>query len=76
MKRRKFIGTSIAGGTLLGTAAGMTVSTPANAFQSRQPVRIRETGKYDILLKGGHVIDPANNINSMVLPNNEYLRSL
>ncbi|MFC1692589.1 amidohydrolase/deacetylase family metallohydrolase [Candidatus Latescibacterota bacterium] len=58
MKRRDFIKSSVAGGAILGD--GMVRVKPASAqFQGN------ENGKYDILLKGGHVIDPANNINSI-----------
>ncbi len=30
------------------------------------PICAQQTGQYDILLTGGHVIDPANNINSIM----------
>ncbi|MBT4484691.1 MAG: amidohydrolase/deacetylase family metallohydrolase [Candidatus Latescibacteria bacterium] len=64
MKRRNFFKRTMAGSALLSGAAGMTASSPALAQGQRKDVLIRESGKYDILLKGGHVIDPANNINS------------
>ena len=61
MKRRAFMGSTIAGGTL--SAVGLSPrSVLANL--PRQTVMFQETGKYDILLKGGNIIDPANNINS------------
>ncbi|MBT4485232.1 MAG: amidohydrolase/deacetylase family metallohydrolase [Candidatus Latescibacteria bacterium] len=66
MERRKFIRNTLAGGTLLGSAAGMTISSPALAQGIRQDIIVQEKGKYDILLKGGHVIDPANNIDSIM----------
>ena len=66
MERRKFLKCKLVGGALIGNAAGLTISSPALAQESRQDVSIREKGKYDILLKGGHVIDPANSINSIM----------
>ncbi len=42
----------------------MTVGSCSNFKRARRSVYIREQGTYDILLKGGHVIDPVNNINS------------
>ncbi|MBT4485230.1 MAG: amidohydrolase/deacetylase family metallohydrolase [Candidatus Latescibacteria bacterium] len=66
MERRKFFKNSLAGGALLGNAAGLTLSSPALAQESRQEGRIQEHGKYDILLKGGHVIDPANSIDDVM----------
>ena len=66
MERRKFLKRTLAGGALLGNAAGLIASSPALAQGLRQEVRFQEHGKYDILLQGGHVIDPANNINSIM----------
>ncbi|MBT4485233.1 MAG: amidohydrolase/deacetylase family metallohydrolase [Candidatus Latescibacteria bacterium] len=66
MKRRKFIGSTLAGGALLGDVAGMTVSSPTLAQGLRQEILVQEHGEYDILLQGGHVIDPANNIDRIM----------
>ncbi|MBT4485367.1 MAG: amidohydrolase/deacetylase family metallohydrolase [Candidatus Latescibacteria bacterium] len=63
MKRRTFIGNSLAGGALLG---GTLAPQPVLATHSRKTVTTNKTGKYDILLKGGHVIDPANHINGII----------
>ncbi|MBT4484059.1 MAG: hypothetical protein HOC71_10335, partial [Candidatus Latescibacteria bacterium] len=62
MERRTFIGRSLAGGALLGGGINIT-PTSALAKPNRKAVLTQENGKYDVLLKGGHVIDPANNIN-------------
>ena len=69
MKRRNFIETTLTGGAILGSAAGVSITSCADTQTKKiphQPVRIQEGGKYNILLKGGHVIDPANNINGMM----------
>ena len=65
MKRRSFIGKTMAGGILAGNI-GMGGTQSAFAQKSRRDALINENGKYDILLKGGHVIDPANNINELM----------
>ncbi|MBT4482753.1 MAG: amidohydrolase/deacetylase family metallohydrolase [Candidatus Latescibacteria bacterium] len=64
MKRRKFIGRTLAGGAVAGAGLSSIEPGSALAYSRRKEVVIREQGKYDILLKGGHVIDPGNNINS------------
>ena len=64
MKRRNFFKSTITGGALWGSAAGLTVGSCSTFKRARRSVYIREQGTYDILLKGGHVIDPVNNINS------------
>ena len=62
MERRTFIGNTLAGGALI--SGGVSIAPKsALARPNRKAVRTQENGKYDILLKGGHVIDPANNIN-------------
>jgi len=63
MKRRQFFGRTLAGGAVVG--AGLSAVNPGSAlaYTRRKEVIIRENGKYDILLKGGNVIDPGNNIN-------------
>ena len=58
MKRRTFIGKITVYGASLGCAVG------ANGFSSAFAARQNRT--YDLLLKGGHVIDPANNINTVM----------
>ncbi len=75
MKRRNFFKNTLAGGALLG-GAGIGASSCGTQQQAQAPeprvytkqprkmVQIQENGKYDYLLKGGHVIDPKNNINS------------
>jgi len=65
MKRRSFIGKTVAGGILAGNI-GMGGVQSAFAQKSRRDAIINENGKYDILLKGGHVIDPANNFNELM----------
>ena len=64
MIRRKFLESALTGGTLLGSVAGITLSSCAQRNRFRKDVIIRDKGKYEFLLKGGHVIDPANQINS------------
>ena len=65
MERRRFIRNTLAGGALLGSAAGgMTMSSLALAQGLRTDVIVQEKGKYDILLKGGRLIDPANTLNA------------
>jgi len=61
MKRRNFLGGAVAGSALLG--AGITIDPKSALAQNRKDPIVQENGKYDLLLKGGHVIDPANNIN-------------
>ncbi len=58
MKRRSFLGTSLALG-------GAMAAYPGSAMAKRraEPI-IRENGKYDLLLKGGNVMDPANGMNA------------
>lgn len=60
MKRRLFLGSTIAGGAALG--AGMTAIPGSALAKKRKDPVVRENGKYDLLLAGGHVIDPANGI--------------
>jgi len=61
MRRRTFLGSSLAGGAIFG--GGLTVNRKSALAKRRKDPVVNETGKYDLLLKGGHVIDPANNIN-------------
>jgi len=67
MKRRDFIGGTVAGGALAAGAAGM-FSAACSSMGGRpvETVTVRESGRYDILLRGGHVIDPANNIDTVM----------
>ncbi|MBN1293500.1 MAG: amidohydrolase/deacetylase family metallohydrolase [Candidatus Latescibacteria bacterium] len=64
MKRRSFITRSLAGGVAAGSALSLLHPQSVLAKRPRKTFSIQETGRYDLLLKGGHVIDPANNINS------------
>ncbi|MBT4482074.1 MAG: amidohydrolase family protein [Candidatus Latescibacteria bacterium] len=71
MKRRSFIGNSIVGGSFIGGLSSVSCSSgtqrrPESSNGYRNEVLINPRGKYDILLKGGTVIDPANNINSIM----------
>ena len=59
MKRRSFISTTVAAGGALSLLDPKSVL----AKRPQKTLTIQDTGKYDTLLKGGHVIDPANNIN-------------
>jgi dihydroorotase len=61
MRRRTFIGNSLAGGALLG---GTLAPQSVLAKRPRKTITTNTVGKYDTLLKGGHVIDLANHINS------------
>ncbi len=63
MKRRSFMRNSLAGGAVLGTAGGcVKQSAESAAGDPRQTVRFNSGGRYDLLLKGGRVIDPANGV--------------
>ncbi|MFA6471080.1 MAG: amidohydrolase/deacetylase family metallohydrolase [Candidatus Latescibacterota bacterium] len=78
MKRRGFITKAVAGGAVLGGTAGMlsprSILAKSEAHPSaseahlsktgRREVIISQTGKYELLLKGAHVIDSANGVNS------------
>ena len=66
MRRRNFLSKTLVGGTFLGTSLHAINPKSALANPRRRDVIIQDTGKYDILLKGGHVIDPANNRNSVI----------
>ncbi|MBT4485703.1 MAG: hypothetical protein HOC71_18705, partial [Candidatus Latescibacteria bacterium] len=66
MRRRKFIGRALGGGAIIGGTSNLGVTSYSYAEQKRQAVKVQENGKYEILLKGGHVIDPANNINGIM----------
>ncbi|MBT4484876.1 MAG: amidohydrolase family protein, partial [Candidatus Latescibacteria bacterium] len=58
MKRRNFMKNSMmTGGVILNGIHGM--NSPKSAFA-------QERKQYDLILKGGHVIDPANNINKIM----------
>jgi len=57
MKRRNFLGS-----TLL--AGGLALHPDSALARKRKDPVVRENGRYDLLLKGGHVIDPANHMNS------------
>ncbi|MFC1552015.1 amidohydrolase family protein [Candidatus Latescibacterota bacterium] len=63
MNRRNFIKNILTGSALTGAAAGISLTSCGNVWQMRNGAIIRESGKYDILIKGGHVVDPANNRN-------------
>ena len=60
MKRRNFLRTTLAGGTF-SQAMTQTVS----AQQSGGADSSQETKRYDYLLRGGHVIDPSQNIHGI-----------
>lgn len=61
MKRRSFIRNAAAGGALIGGTSSLP--EPAAAKNRKDPI-VNPGGKYDLLLKGGHVIDPANGMNA------------
>ncbi len=64
MKRRGFFSRGIAGGAFLGGAAGLFGPNSALAKTKRNQVAFNESGKYELLLKGGTVLDPANGVNA------------
>jgi dihydroorotase len=66
MKRRFFLGKSMTGGALLGGAAGLFSPGSVLANTPRKEVLINSGGEYELLLKGAHVIDPANNVNRVM----------
>ena len=57
---------TLAGGALLGTGLGAINPKSVLAAGRRENVVVQATGKYDVLLKGGHVIDPASNISGVM----------
>lgn len=61
MKRRTFFGGALLGGAMVGGAAGLP--EPAFAKKRSEPI-VRENAEYDFIFKGGHVIDPANSLDS------------
>jgi dihydroorotase len=65
MERRAFLRRATAGGFAAGAMRGESNAAPASARDFRQEVRLQPKGKYDILLKGGQVIDPANGVNEV-----------
>ncbi|MCD6308212.1 MAG: hypothetical protein J7M24_04365, partial [Candidatus Latescibacteria bacterium] len=67
MKRRNFLGGAVAGSAFAASAAGM-LSAACSSMKSRprETLTVRENGRYDILFRGGHVIDPANNIDAVM----------
>ncbi len=60
MKRRSFLGNTAVGGAMIGGLSAL--AEPAIAKQKKEPV-LTPGAKYDLLFKGGHVLDPANGIN-------------
>jgi dihydroorotase len=66
MERRRFLTQTLAGGAILGTGFSAIDSRSALAAERRKNVVVQEAGKYDILLKGGHVVDPASNISDVM----------
>ncbi len=65
MRRRRFLKHTLAGGALLGAGLGPLSPRSVLATRSRRNVVVQETGKYDLLLKGGQVIDPASNLSDI-----------
>ncbi|MHB9028039.1 MAG: twin-arginine translocation signal domain-containing protein [Candidatus Latescibacterota bacterium] len=63
MERRGFLRNTAAGGALEGVSGGLSGPSPAHARGKRREVIVQENGKYDILLRGRQVIDPANTVN-------------
>jgi len=63
LKRRTFFNRTLAGGALLGSGLAVLEPQSVLAKYPRDTFRTQENGKYDLLLKGGHIIDPANAIN-------------
>lgn len=66
MKRRRFLTGSLAGGALLGAGLDAVAPRSVLAAGTRKTVVLQPNGKYDFLLKGGHVIDPASNISEIM----------
>jgi dihydroorotase len=67
MERRHFLAQALAGGAALGTGLDGAINAKSVlADPRRKAVVVQEKGKYDILLKGGHVIDPASNISDLM----------
>lgn len=67
MERRHFLAQTLAGGAILGTGLGGAINSKSVlADPRRKNVLVQATGKYDILLKGGHVIDPASNTSGLM----------
>ncbi len=65
MKRRRFLeGGALAAGGILSASCSSSEPESTQAGRPVETVTLRENGRYDILLKGGRVIDPANNVDA------------